>query len=261
MLDKCAKYVYLRNKPHKHFKYNMFDNSQLPIPFAAVVQDSKNYVKQHWNVTFSVQRRISVTAKKILTRVLAQIQENDNKLKPFYIVHVNDVAKALSDPYRAVKAAFKELVEAAWYIADLEGEEVIPRHLLDTTRNLDIDGFITRYKNGYLQLVLNPQMENYFVKLAHWSTYEIEGYDDCETWYSMRLFELLSDFKDSGFWRPPITELKILMDCATKYPNAHDFFRRVIDPAQKDLEKTNMAFTYDPQSDDKVISRGRRQVV
>jgi hypothetical protein len=144
---------------------------------------------------------------------------------------------------------------------NIESDEIEPYHLLDTTKHKGRDGFSTNYKNGYLTIALNPNLQDFFVKIAHYSTWELENYMKLTNWYSMRFFEILSAFRDTGFWRVPISELKGMLDCQTKHKRTSDFIERVITPVQEELEKTNLAFTFVATGDDRFVNRGRPQLM
>ena len=56
--------------------------AQMTLPLIFDEKDVKKYAKQHWNVTFARQRKVSVYAKRIMANVLAMITEDDNELRP-----------------------------------------------------------------------------------------------------------------------------------------------------------------------------------
>ena len=55
---------------------------QISLPIKIHKKEFKEVVKQHWNVTFAKQKRISVCAKRILAKVLVQIKDEDKEFKP-----------------------------------------------------------------------------------------------------------------------------------------------------------------------------------
>lgn len=196
--------------------------------------------------------------------VLAQIKDNDNQLKPCYVIHVNEVCSpelSSAAKYAEVSAAFEDLLESFWKVENISDDHVIGWHLLDTTKSKSKDGFYTEYHNGYLTIALNPNLQDYFIKIAHYTTWELENYMKLRSWYSMRLFEILSAFKDTGKWRVPIPELKAMLDLQGKYKRTTDFIVRVIEPVQQELEKTSLAFTFEAMGDDRLINRGRKQIL
>ena len=87
-----------------------------------------------------------------------------------------------------------------WEIEDLKTKYFSFRHLLDTTKTIANDGFECAYKDGMITIVLNPALKPYFIELAHYSIYELKHYMHFTSWYSLRMFELLSAFKDTRFF-------------------------------------------------------------
>ena len=219
----------------------------------------KQYVKQHWNITFARQKKISVYSKRIMATVLAQISDTDTQLAPFYRFHVKEIATPDQDTtsiYKDIKKAFDELTDLKWLFEDVSKETFTFRHLLNTSdANLG-------YSQGWVTVVLNPLLTPYFVALAkNYSTYELKWYMTFRSWYSMRLFELLAAFKDTGFWRVSIEEFRELMDCKNKYVNNTKLLLEYIlaEPI-KELENTKYAFTYKTLENDLKMGRGRKPI-
>jgi plasmid replication initiation protein len=219
----------------------------------------KQYVKQHWNITFARQKKISVFSKRIMATVLAQIGETDTQLAPFYRFHVKDIATPDQDKtsiYKDIKKAFDELTDLKWLFEDVSKETFTFRHLLNTSdANLG-------YSQGWITVVLNPLLTPYFVALAkNYSTYELKWYMTFKSWYSMRLFELLAAFKDTGVWIVGIEEFRDLMDCKSKYANNTKLLLEYIlaEPI-KELENTKYAFTYKTLENEFKMGRGRKPI-
>lgn len=228
----------------------------MTLPLIYTERDVKAYAKQHWNATFARQRKVSVYAKRIMANVLAMIKEDDSSLRPYYQMHISSViSNADVDAYTKIKAAFIELSQLHWLLEDLEKKRFEVRHLLNTS---DIN---CRYEDGYITVVLNPILKPYFIELAHYTIYELKHYMHFSSWYSLRMFELLSAFKDTGVWWVAIDEFRLLMDCEKKYPNQHDMLKKTLTEPLQELEATDLAFTYEPVFDMYSHSRGRKPVI
>jgi plasmid replication initiation protein len=238
------------------------ETTQMVLPLIYDRKEAKAYIKQHWNITFARQRKVSVYAKRIMANVLAMIKEDDSDLRPFYQMHVTDVVPASdSDFHSKVKKAFDELTDLKWLIEDIESKYFAYRHLLDTTKTVKIDGFECAYKDGRITIVLNPALKPYFLELAHYSMYELKHYMLFSSWYSLRMFELLSAFKDTGIWWVSIQEFRSLMDCENKYPNLHDMLKKTLSEPLEELGKTDLAFTVTPVLDHGYRGRGRKPII
>lgn len=220
--------------------------TQISLPFNLPEKEFKDNVKQHWNITFSRQGKISVIGKRIMALVLAQIQENDNKLKPFYQMDVSDVMKAGEvgrSAYQEAKKALDELARQIWSIEDVEKEIYRPKQLINTSTLESKEGFEYGYNNGVITIVLNPALEPYFVEMSHYSRYELKSYMKFKSWYSMRLWEILSAFRDTGKWMPAMEEYRKLMDCEKKYPLTKDLINKTTAEPLEELKGTELEFT------------------
>ncbi len=231
--------------------------TQISLPLIYHPDDAKNHVKQHWNITFARQKKVSVVAKRIMSKVMAMIRDDDNQLRPYYQMKVTDVAPSNSDIsslYKEMKKAFDELTDLKWLIEDIEKQRFHYRHLLNTS---DAN---CGYKDGIITVVLNPVLKPYFIELAHYTTYELKHYMHFSSWYSMRMFELLSAFKDTGIMEKSISDLRQLLDCENKYPNANDFIKYTLAEPLEELEKTPLAFSYETILDKTHRGRGRKPI-
>jgi plasmid replication initiation protein len=242
-----------------------FNQVSLPLGLAKK-PEFKEYVKQHWNVTFARQKKVSVCAKRIMVMVLAQIRDNDMAFKPYYQMHVADVISPESyndrrSAFKEVRKAFDELMDQRWYFEDVKNERFVPRHILDTTKIQEVDGFECAYDHGLITVVINPALKPYFIELAHYTTYEIKHYMTFSSWYSMRMFELLAAYKDTGIWVVGIEEFRELMDCKDKYlDNTKLLLEKILAEPLKELETTKYAFTFKPLENEFKRGKGRKPI-
>lgn len=254
-------------------------NTQLVLPLDLTYEPKhRDLVKQHWNVTFARQGRMSVAAKRIMARVIDQIRDDDFKLRPYYQFRIVDIitdAGITKDTaYKEVQGALRELTVATWEFESLDKSEWYIRHLLDTT----IYERPVGYKNGVITILLNPALEPYFVQIAHYSTYQLSSYMGLKSWYSMRFFEILSAFRDTGVWCPTVEQYRQLMDCwhekdkrgkvkkdkegspKMKYPLTKDLIKYTIAEPLEELAGTNLAFDYQPVYETDRLTRGRKKI-
>lgn len=253
-------------------------STQLILPLGLTYEPKhKDLVKQHWNVTFARQGRMSVTAKRIMVRVIDQIRDDDFKLRPYYQFRIVDIITdagiSRNTAYKEVQGALHELTDAKWEFESLDKTEWYVRHLLDTTKEKAVG-----YKDGIITVLLNPQLEPYFVQIAHYSTYQLNNYMGLKSWYSMRFFEILSAFRDTGVWCPTVEQYRQLMDCwhekdkrgkvkkdedghpKMKYPLTKDLIARTMTEPLEELASTNLAFDYEPVYETERMTRGRKKI-
>ena len=104
------------------------------------------------------------------------------------------------------------------------------------------------HKNtGLMEFVPTNEILLTFEHVAKsWKRYELAAAFNFKSIYSMRFFELFNEQKLPINYT--IKEIKHWFDIETKYPSNYDFFRYVIDVAQKELkEKAPVYFTYEKQ--------------
>lgn len=253
----------------------------LTLPLGLVDEPAhKLLVKQHWNVTFARQGKMSVTAKRIMARVLDQIRDDDFKLRDCYQMRLGDIVDTAGIIKRAahqeVEGALLELAAAVWVFQGLEGEsdQWYIRHLLDTTRDVRVG-----YKDGIITVILNPQLAPYFIQVAHYTVYKLDKYMSLRSWYSMRFFEILSVFTDTGHWDVSIDNYRQYMDCwhqldkrqrpkkdkegnpVMKYPKISDLIHRTTTEALEELADTDLAFKVVPCYEEERAGPGRKKII
>ncbi|GGC16096.1 replication initiation protein [Dyadobacter sediminis] len=230
--------------------------AQMTLPIIYNENDVKKYAKQHWNITFARQKKVSVYAKRIMANVMAMIKDDDSDLRPYYQMHVSSVVPNTdTDSYTKIKNAFVELAKLHWLLEDIDKKRFEVRHLLNTS---DIN---CKYENGTITVVLNPILKPYFIEIAHYTTYELKHYMHFSSWYSLRMFELLAAFKDTGVWVVPISEFRKLMDCDGKYPDTTDLIKKTLSEPLEELDSTDLAFTFKTIQDSNTHARGRKPVI
>lgn len=249
----------------------------LPLSLAYEPQH-RSIVKQHWNVTFARQGKMSVTAKRIMARVLDQIRDDDFHLREYYQLAIADITESAGinrdNAYREIESALRELAAASWEFKSVDTEQWHLRHLLDTTKETPVG-----YSGGTMTVLLNPQLAPYFLQLAHYTTYRLDSYLKLRSWYSMRLYEILAAFRDTGFWEVSIEEYRKLLDCwhqtdkrgrvlkdkegapKLKYPNVNDLINYTTTEPLAELAETELAFQIIPRHETDRVGRGRKKIV
>jgi plasmid replication initiation protein len=250
--------------------------SALPLTLVYEPQH-KELVKQHWNVTFARQIKMSVAAKRIMARVLDQIRDDDFQLREYYQLALGDITDSVGisreNAYREVEVALRELVATSWEFKDVENEKWQIRHLLDTTKEQPVG-----YQNGVITVLLNPQLAPYFIQIAHYTTYRLDSYLKLRSWYSMRLYEILAAFRDTGVWEVGLDEYRQLLDCwhqtdkrgrvlkdkdgqpRLKYPSVNDLISYTTTEPLAELADTELAFRVLPRYETARTGRGRRKI-
>ena len=100
------------------------------------------------------------------------------------------------------------------------------------------------YKRGWVRFEIQPEVYRVLLDFSKgFRKFDIAVAMKMKSPYSMRLYELMSGQKDPLEFR--ITELKKMFMLTDKYSNNSDFIRRVIAPAQKELDaKSPVSFRF-----------------
>src|SRR5690606_33474028 len=94
---------------------------------------------------------------------------------------------------------------------------------------------IDKYKE-FVTFRINPKVVQAFLDFSKgFSKYELATAMQFESVYAMRFYELLSGQKTPITYS--IENLKIMFQIQDKYAKVNDFFRKVIEPAKKELDK------------------------
>lgn len=218
--------------------------TQLALPIEYDKAKAKQYAKQSWNMTFARQKKVSVYSKRIIAKVLSLIKDTDTELRPYYEIKAMDILASTNldkkGIYRELKKAFEELAGMFWMFEDEKTFHFKPKHLLNT---ID-ENARCEYIDGTIYIALNPTLSQYFIALKHYTSYELNSYMNFSSWYSMRIFEILSAWKDKGGCTFKIENFRELMDCKGKYKENSDLIKRTLTEPLKELENTELEFEY-----------------
>lgn len=253
------------------------DDKQLTLPLYPNTEvEYKAAIKQNWKFTFSRQHITSVHAKRVIGLTIAQMKE-EGEMRDVYHIRAADVIRETglqkAQVYKTMRQIIFELINVAFIFESEKGQTILPRHLLDTSRFKDP----VCYKNGILTLAFNPTLRDMILELAHYSNFELEAYMKFSSWYSMRFWELLSAYKDTGWWEVSIKEYRDLMGCGIeytdkgnprkdkkgnfkyiKYPNTSDMIKKTTSEPIRELKGTALEFVVNPIKES--IGRGRPQI-
>lgn len=223
---------------------------------------AKDYAHVDKKIVHSHQKKVSVLTKRILTHVFSQIERDATELRSYYQVKISELG-ALGNveiSYGDIKKAFNEMLSISWLIEskneNKKKSSFIAKQLLNTS-SPDVN---CEYRNGIITLVLNPTLKPYLVNLNNYTNYQVGWYMSFSSWYSTRLYEILSSYKGTGWWYVELDEFRKLLDCEKKYPKSSDLLKYTLQEPLEELKNTDCEFTFE-----KVyappIGRGRPSLV
>lgn len=242
---------------------------QLSLPIETLQENMHpkyaEIVKQNWKLTFSKQYLSSVYTKRVMGLIAAQIK-SEGIVQEYYQITadkiITETGLSRQEVYKCMKGVTYELAMVTFFIEDEKTNKYIPRHLLDTTRFENPAG----YYNGKLTVAFNPQLIPFVKEMANYSQYELSSYVNFNSWYSMRLYEILSAFRYEQEVEFGIIKYRNWMGCGVettlkgeaktdrktgkvkfiKYQKHTDMINRTTREPLEDFKGTDLEFTVEP---------------
>ena len=188
-----------------------------------------------------IHARYEMTAlqKKILLMLISKIQADDIDFKP-YRIRAKDFLEAAdlksTQIYSKLKSATEGLLSKVFYIKK-------PTGVLQITILSSAEYFEGR---GLMELCFDPKLKPYLLQLKEQFTImPLKQVLSLRSVYSIRIYEMLQQFKSTGFFITKVEDLKYKLGIENKYKSYNLFKKNVILQAQKELSGTDMAFTFE----------------
>ncbi len=107
---------------------------------------------------------------------------------------------------------------------------------------------------GYISMAFSPKIIPYLTDLkSHFTSYHLMEVRDFKSSHAIRLYELMMQYKNTGWMKESVDGLKAMFNVIDNYPRWAELKRRVINPAVKEINaKTNYTIKYE------LIKRGRK---
>lgn len=217
------------------------------------MEEATTIIKQH-NSPLAIQSnalihaRYEMTAlqKKILLMLISKIQHDDTDFKP-YRIRAKDFLEAAdlksTQIYGKLKLATEGLISKVFHIKKSTG--VLQITILSSAEYYE--------GRGIMELCFDPKLKPYLLELKEQFTIlPLKQVLSLRSIYAIRIYEMLQQFKSTGFFVTKVDDLKYKLGLEDKYRSYNLFKRNVIIQAQKELANTDMAFSY------KEIKAGRR---
>ncbi|OED44686.1 hypothetical protein ACH42_07010 [Endozoicomonas sp. (ex Bugula neritina AB1)] len=109
---------------------------------------------------------------------------------------------------------------------------------------------------GYVTLKFSPEIKLYLSQLnGMFTSYQIANIAKLKSLYSIRMYELLNQWKITGKRVIPLGEFRRILELEDSYPRFADLKRRVIQPAVDELNKqTDIAVSFDVEKQGRAVS-------
>lgn len=202
----------------------------------------KKQLIQH-NAIVKARYEMTVIEKNVIYMLLAQLSDNDPPNKVYHI-YVKDIERLTGKEmnYGQFERSTMRLVTRGYTIK--EGDEILQVAMVSSVRHIKKQGMIAIKFDSDIRPYLFNLKDN-FTKCGFLMAMSLQSI------YSKRLYEMLSQFKNTGIMRISIDELKYrlcILNPQTKkdkYVIWTAFANRVLDIAKRELEEhTDINFTY-----------------
>lgn len=203
------------------------------------------------NALVHSRQTFTLLQQKILALATAQIDRSDEGFKTYRIPIKELVDLANSENiYGQLKRETRSLTEKAVTL-EIDGSF---KHWSVISSAAYIDG------EGILEIRFDPEIREMLFQLkGEWSASVAMELASCTSVYSIRIMKMLLSYWQQGEWRVSVEELRHRLALKNKYNSFYNFRKRVLEKAQKDLQKhTNMRFTWEEQKNARGRGKGRK---
>lgn len=196
--------------------------------------------------------RLTVTGQRVFLLVLAKINPLE-ALKSRYEVTAEEYARiykiSSKIAYRDLKEGLDELYDADIKLNDLSLKILTRRRIVDEAKY--------HYGEGKISISFPKKLRPFLSQLKNeYTQYRIGQVAGLKSSYSIRLFELLIQFKKTGERIITVKKLRDWFRIEKKYKRYADINKWVIKPAIEELNsKTSIEVNYKP------IKKGRKIVM
>ena len=194
--------------------------------------------------------KLTLNEQRLLLAAISQIDPRKPMPRPISIT-ANEFAEQYQIP---VKQAYEALKEAsnALYERDIK---TFDGRFKSRFRWVDRVDYLEG--GGETKLYFTIHVQPYLVHLnKRFTTYELKRVADLSSTHSIRLFEMLQQFRSTGFYTVSVDDFRELLELGPSYERYSNLKGKVIDPAIKELrEKSGMDINLKTERKGRAINR------
>jgi len=175
--------------------------------------------------------KLTLNEQRLLLAAIAQIDPRKPMPRPISIT-APDFAEQYGIPIKQAYEALKEATSALYErdIKTFDGRFKSRFRWVDRVDYLD--------GGGETKLYFTVHVQPYLVHLnKSFTTYELKRIADLSSTHSIRLFELLQQFKSTGFYTVSVAGFRELLELGPSYERYSNLKLKVIDPAIAELKE------------------------
>lgn len=208
-------------------------------------------VVQH-NALVNAQFNLSTTESRLFLAMLARISPQDTEFVKCQ-VEIHEIVESTSNNYSHVRKVLDDFGGCKLRIEKLSPDgrrrqkrtfTVIP--LVEYAEYREGEGFVeARFNNRLLPYLL--ELRDNFTKAQLAELIKLKSPS------SFRIYWLLREYASFGKRTITVQELKTILGLVEEYERFNNFRVRVLDRAREELADTDMAFTYEPIKNGRVV--------
>ena len=187
--------------------------------------------------------RLSISEQRVMALLVTQLHPDDEEFKP-YRFKVADLEKLIADEERVQKALYSRVMALTRGLQEKVLQIREPDGLLQVSWLCSAKYFEGQ---GEVELEFSPRLKPYLLQLQErFTSYRLGNVVKLRSRYSVRLYELLKQYESLGKRSFELVELRLVLGLADEeYSTWHDFKKRVLEPALRELpKKTDLEFSY-----------------
>jgi len=212
-----------------HIKYNMTTKNKGHNMKYDIISNMKTHtVNKHYQLINS-RYKLSPVEQKLVLSIISLIQPNDDDFMNYQIPvsAFEFLSEARNTP--RLKKYCKDLMSKPLEIEDEEGNW----KLFNWFAHIE---YIK--KSHMLECSISPKLKPYLLQLkSHFKSYKLKYILPLESYYSIRIYEMLKKHYKMGYMIIDVEELQDLLQVPKSMKNYADFKRKVLKPTSLEIAK------------------------
>ena len=198
-------------------------------------KNKKSHLVIQSNKLIEARYSLTLGEQRLILAMVSMIHPNDADFFD-YEISMKNLAELLNidvkSSYREANKITERLMERILHIQK-PGGGLLKIHWVSSVLHED----------GRIVLSFDPKLKPYLLRLkSEFTKYNIVIAAHFQSIYSIRIYQLLKQYKNIGYREFRVDELKDILGIKTsQYPVFKDFYRRVIGQAKKEFDKKDKA--------------------
>lgn len=192
---------------------------------------------------------------RLFLKMVSMVKNEDIDFQ-VYRVYLRDVVQDFelgNSGYERIREAARRLMSK---VVTLYMEHDLGIMRFETPVVIGLGSFDKGVGERFVEVSFHPNLKPHLLNLkSRFLLYDMRNILRLPSTYSIRMYELLKQYERIGKRRFRVDNLKEILGVTEGYPLYGNFKQRVLDKAQKDLEKhTDISFTYEERKEGKMVT-------